>query len=65
MLIIGFWKKQSGNMLSHKQGLNVDQIAALKEIKPGDRLVLWANTKDSETAPTYTLKVFKPKLEVE
>lgn len=58
LISIGLWKKQTGNLMSHGQGLTEAQIAALKELKPGDRLIAWSEVKKSESQPDYTLKVF-------
>jgi len=58
MLSISFWKKDSGNMLTHAHGLTHEQIQELHEINIGDRLVLWQQSKDTETKPNYTLKKF-------
>ena len=59
---IMFWKnKQSGNYFSHKNGLTEELIKELKQLKVGDRLVLWLNEKDTETYPDLTLKIFKSK----
>lgn len=59
MINIGFWKKETGNLMSHGSGLNGEQVEALKDLKEGDRLIIWRNTKKSESSPEYTLKVFK------
>lgn len=65
MLTIGFWVKETGNLMSHGEGLLQHQIDALKELKPGDRLILWKNEVGSTS--NYTFKVYKklglPKLE--
>lgn len=60
MLKLFFWKnKQSGNFFSHRNGLTKEQVDLLKELKPGDRLVLWLNDKESNSNyPELTLKVF-------
>ncbi len=59
MINIGFWKKETGNLMSHGSGLNGEQIEALKDLKEGDRLIIWRNTKKTESTPEYTLKIFK------
>lgn len=58
---IGFWKKETGNLLSHSAGLTPEQLRNLQEIKPGDRLILWENTKRKDTDPDFTLAIFKKK----
>jgi hypothetical protein len=61
MLRISFWSKDTGNLLSHKTGLTQEQIMALKELKEGDRLVIWLQQRDTERHPSYTMKKFQPK----
>lgn len=61
MIKIGFWSKETGNMLSHRKGLTMEQIMALKELKEGDRLVLWRNERKNDTDTSYTLKKFEPR----
>lgn len=62
---IMFWKnKQSGNYLSHHNGLTEELVEQLKAVQPGDRLILWVNSKDRhENYPDFTLKIFKRKKE--
>lgn len=57
-LNVALWQKESGNALSHTQGLNAEQIEALKELKVGDRLILFKNKKEGDTQPTFNLKLF-------
>lgn len=57
---IMFWENaQSGNLLSHHNGLTEELVNELKNIQPGDRLILWKNKKKSDNYPEITLKVFK------
>ncbi len=59
---IGFWKKESGNSLTHGKGLTVEHIEFLKTLKEGDRLIIWDNKpKEGETKPHFTLKKFLKK----
>lgn len=58
---VGFWKKETGNLLSHGKGLTAEQVEQLKSLKEGDRFIIWQNNKKNETSPGFTLKVFKPK----
>ena len=58
--MIGFWTKETGNMLSHGKGLDVDQIQFLQSLKEGDRLILWLRKTGTETSPNFTLRQFKP-----
>lgn len=60
--MIIFWKKESGNYMSHGKGLSQDQVDILKKLKVGDRLIIY--TRDEKEYPTQsdaTLKVFVPK----
>lgn len=59
MVSINFWIKDSGNYCSHSNGLNEEQVKALQELKEGDRLIIYKNTKKKETDSSLTLKVFK------
>jgi hypothetical protein len=34
---------------------------ALKELKEGDRLIIWLQQRDTERHPSYTMKKFQPK----
>lgn len=58
---VGFWKKESGNLMSHGKGLTAEQVEQLKTLKEGDRFIIWTNTRKSETSPGFTLKIFKAK----
>lgn len=57
-LNIALWEKDSGNALSHSQGLNAEQVEALKALKVGDRLIMFKNTREGETQPDFNLKQF-------
>lgn len=61
MIKIAFWLKDTGNMLSHSKGLTPNDIQALKELKEGDRLILWHNQVRNDTDSSYTLRKFEPK----
>ncbi len=59
MLKINFWSKESGNLLSHGKGLTPEQIQYLRQLKEGDRLILWFNgAKERPTDASYNLKVY-------
>lgn len=60
MFKLSFWKnKESGNFLTHKNGLTKEMIQDLQALKEGDRLILWVNSeKLSDTSPDLTMKVF-------
>lgn len=59
MLKISFWSKETGNLMNHSTGLTSEQVLELKELKEGDRLILWHNKIDSPKMANYTLKVYK------
>ena len=61
MVKISFWSKDTGNLMSHSKGLTSEQIMALKELKEGDRLILWHNQVKLETDSSYTLRKHEPK----
>ena len=62
MLKIGFWSKETGNLMAHKSGLTPEQLVYLRQLKEGDRLILWFNSdKRSSSSPSYTLKKYQPK----
>lgn len=57
-LSIGFWQnKTNKHFNSAAKGLTQDQIEALKELKVGDKLVLFTNEREGETQPKYNLKI--------
>lgn len=55
---IGFWKKESGNLMSIGKGLSQAEVELLQSLKPGDRLILWSNRSSGEKTPQYTLKKY-------
>lgn len=58
-LSIPFWRKDSGSIMTHQQGLTQDQLDALKELKVGDRLILWLENRAEGSTPNYKLKVYQ------
>lgn len=63
MLKLFFWRKDSGNLMTHKNGLRAEDIAALQNLKVGDRLILWENQAASpDQTNYYTLKVFQSRV---
>jgi len=56
MLDIKFWSKDSGILMSHSTGLTNEQVQMFRELREGDRLVLWHNKRVRQTDPSYTLK---------
>jgi hypothetical protein len=60
-LYVNLWTKDGGHSVSHKAGLSKDDIAALRALKEGDRLVLFPNKRQGETQPQYTLRKHQPR----
>lgn len=60
---MGFWKNgQSGNYLTHKNGITQDTVDFLQSLKVGDRIIVYINTeKRSETDFDSNLKIFSRK----
>lgn len=53
---IGFWRTQKG-FISHKHGLDEEQVKYLQNLKVGDRLALFTNdVRDGERQADMTLK---------
>lgn len=63
MLRVNFWSKDTGNLLNHSSGLTQEQIIMLRDLKAGDRLILWLNRNGDTREPNYTLKVYQKKTE--
>jgi len=56
MMSLGFWKTKIG-YVSHKNGLNEEQVQYLHNFKVGDRISLFVNdVREGETGPFLTLK---------
>lgn len=52
---IGFWKTKKG-FVSHKNGLNEEQVQYLSNLKVGDRLVIFLNdVREGEKGAHATL----------
>jgi hypothetical protein len=60
MLRINFWAKDTGNLMNHSSGLTQEQVLALRELKEGDRIILWHNTVKEARDASYTMKMYKP-----
>lgn len=56
---INFWKKESGNLLSHGQGLTKEQVQFLQSLKEGVRLILWKAQQNDRA--DVCLKKYNPK----
>lgn len=58
-LRISMWKKESNNLLCHRNGLTEDQIAELQKLKVGDRIIIYnqARFKKSDKSPDYSIAV--------
>ena len=58
---IGFWKTKRG-YITHKNGLNAEQLASLQSLQLGDKLVLFEQeVREGEYHPPLVLKrsIFK------
>lgn len=60
-LSIAFWRKSTGNAMSHRGGLTADQVAEFQKLRVGDQLIIYKNTPKGDTSPDYSLRVFVPK----
>lgn len=59
---VGFWKKESGNLMNPTKGLTEEQVVFLQSLKAGDRLIIWVNdVKEGENRPNVVLKKYQPK----
>lgn len=60
MITVNVWKKDSGNLLSHKSGLTKEQIELFKNLKPGDRLMVTYVNKPGATdsSPCAYIRVY-------
>lgn len=59
---IGFWKKESGNLMSIGKGLSQAEIDFLRSLKPGDRLILWDNSRskgNNDALPGFSLAKYE------
>jgi hypothetical protein len=36
-----FWKKETGNLMTHGKGLTKEQLTELQNLKEGDRLIMY------------------------
>lgn len=45
---INFWMARNGAYLTHNRGLTPEQIAFLRSLQPGDRLVIYTNEPDPD-----------------
>lgn len=59
---VGFWKKESGNLMNPSKGLTEEQVVFLQSLKVGDRVILWNNiVKEGDNKPNLVLKKFESK----
>lgn len=56
MLKLRMWKRDSGNHLSHSNGLRTEEVQALHALVEGDRLILWQNDDGSVTLKKFIKK---------
>ncbi len=61
VLSIGLWTKNTGNLMSHSAGLSHEELQYIKNLKVGDRLIVWLNQKKTDASPSHTLRVYQPK----
>ena len=60
-IAVGFWIKESGNIMMHSRGLTEAEVEFFKSLKVGDRLIGWRETrKDNPAKPDYRLRVVEP-----
>jgi len=60
-LKIPFWTKHTGNLLSHPNGLTEEQVESLKQLRVGDRLIIWDEHPENshlEYPMTHKLRLF-------
>lgn len=55
-----FWAKESGNLMTHGDGLTKEQVEDLKSLKEGDRLIMWRNKRERDSDAHYSLKIYVP-----
>lgn len=57
--VIRLWRNpETGNYTSHMKGLTREAVDALKELKPGQRIILYTNEQDDNGIPTqFSLKI--------
>lgn len=56
-LMLGLWKTEKGNYISHNKGLTEEQVTYFQNLKVGDRLVVFVNDiRKGEKSPELTLK---------
>lgn len=56
MLKIRLWPRDTGNYLSHSNGLRLEDTQALHALREGDRLILWQNDDGSVTLKKFIKK---------
>lgn len=57
-MLITLWKKDSGNFLSHRNGLTQDQVDQLHNLKAGDRIMVSPNHKRKGPSD-YDIRIVK------
>lgn len=56
---VNVWKKDSGSLLSHRDGLTQEQIDEFKSLKPGDRLMLSPSNREGDSAPAGYIRIYR------
>lgn len=63
---VAFWRKDSGNYMSASKGLTEDQVAALHDVRVGDRFILFYNSpneKYGDSSPDLSLQIYQKQRE--
>lgn len=56
---IGFWIKESGNLMNKASGFTPEEIAFLRSLEVGDRLIGFNNSPKEAKYPTYNFTKYK------
>lgn len=56
---LDFWMTRSGAYVSHSEGLSIDTIRYLRQLQPGDRLIIYMNDKEEENSRVGDLTLKK------
>lgn len=57
---IDFWLTRTGAYLSHSKGLTVEEVQQLRQLSPGDQLVIYTNdTSENPARAALSLKLSK------
>lgn len=57
MKTVGFWKTKFGKFFNHSNGLTAEEVAFFKQLKEGDRIVLYpVIDKFKDSSPDFIMK---------